>query len=264
MSIRWDALLARHTARELDALLRGARVRALRLDGGARDLVLLFRDRALLWRLHPTRGHLRMLPPLEPAEGDLALKARVVRVQSLPDDRVLRFGFAPTGSARPPVSLVVELLGNQWNAAVVEGDSERGEPEIVRHVLWRREAGRAPRVGHPYQPPPSLGRKGVDGDMTLEEWGRLLGSLEPGQRAAALVKAVAWTSPLNARPSSSAPRMKPRPMRRSRRVTPAGAGWPPRTQRPTRSSSRRTPGGNPIRSPSPARRTVPRTACSPR
>jgi predicted ribosome quality control (RQC) complex YloA/Tae2 family protein len=199
MSIRWDALLARHTARELDALLRGARVRALRLDGGARDLVLLFRDRALLWRLHPTRGHLRMLPPLEPAEGDLALKARVVRVQSLPDDRVLRFGFAPTGSARPPVSLVVELLGNQWNAAVVEGDSERGEPEIVRHVLWRREAGRAPRVGHPYQPPPSLGRKGVDGDMTLEEWGRLLGSLEPGQRAAALVKAVAWTSPLNAR-----------------------------------------------------------------
>jgi predicted ribosome quality control (RQC) complex YloA/Tae2 family protein len=199
MSIRWDALLARHTARELDALLRDARVRALRLDGAARDLVLLFRDRALLWRLHPTRGHLRMLPPLEPAEGDLAAKARMARVDSLPDDRVLRFALAPSGPSRPQMSLVVELLGNQWNAALTEGDPGRGEPEIVRHVLWRRNGGRAPRVGHPYRPPPSLGRRGVDGDLTVEEWVRLLGALEPGKRAAGLVKAFAWTSPLNAR-----------------------------------------------------------------
>ena len=198
MSIRWDALLARHTARELDALLRDSRLRALRLDGAARDLVLLFRDRALLWRLHPTDGHLSILPPIEPAEGDLSVKARVVRVEALPDDRVLRFSLAPTGAGRPPMSLVVELLGNQWNAALTEGAQERGEPEIVRHVLWRRDAGRAPRVGHPYQPPPPLGRRGVDGDVTLEEWVRLLGPLEPEQRAAALVKAFAWTSPLNA------------------------------------------------------------------
>jgi predicted ribosome quality control (RQC) complex YloA/Tae2 family protein len=198
MSIRWDALLARHTARELDALLRDARVRALRLDGFARDLVLLFRDRTLLWRLHPTRGHLSVLPPIEPAEGDLAVKARIVRVASIPDDRVLRFSLAPTGAGRPPASLVVELLGNQWNAALTEGEPERDGPEIVRHVLWRRDTDRAPRVGHPYHPPPPLGRRGVDGDAALEEWVSVLGPLDPEQRAAALVTAFAWTSPLNA------------------------------------------------------------------
>lgn len=196
--IRWDSLLARHVARELDGLLAGARLRALRLDGAARDLVLLLRDRALLWRLHPQRGHLRLLPPLEPAEGDLAVRARVLGVRALPDDRVLRFTLRPSDSGRPPQSLLIELLGNQWNAVLTEGDGEAGEPEVVRHLLWRREAERGPRVGHPYSPPPPLGRQGVDGAVTLEAWLAVLEPLDPSDRPRALVKTFAWTSPLNA------------------------------------------------------------------
>ena len=197
--IRWDALLARHTAKELDELLGGARLRGVRLDGAARDLVILLRERALLWRLHPARGHLRILEALDPAEGDLSLKARVEAVTAVPDDRLIRFSLRPGGGARAPRSLVVELLGNQWNAVLTEGDPAAGEPEIVRHVLWRRDAARAPRVGHPYRPPPPLERRGVDGDVTLEEWMQALDPIAPAGRASALVKTFAWTSPLNAR-----------------------------------------------------------------
>ena len=196
--IRWDSLLARHVARELDALLTGARLRALRLDGAARDLVLLLRDRVLLWRLHPTRGHLRLLPPLEPTAGDLAVKARIAGVSAVPDDRVIRFALTPSRSGRPPQSLVVELLSNQWNALLTEGEPGAPEPEIVRHVLWRREGARGPRVGHPYRAPPPLGRKGVDGVVSAEEWTAVLEPLPPTDRSRALVKTFAWTSPLNA------------------------------------------------------------------
>lgn len=196
--IRWDSLLARHVARELDALLAGSRLRALRLDGAARDLVLLLGDRALLWRLHPQHGHLRLLPPIDPAEGDLAVKARVVGVRAVPDDRILRFALLPSRSGRPPQSLVVELLSNQWNAVLIEGDAEAEEPEIVRHVLWRRDAERGPRVGHPYQPPPPLERKGIDGWVSLDEWLAALAPLDPSERPRALMRTFAWTSPLNA------------------------------------------------------------------
>ena len=53
MSMRWDALLVRHTAHELDERLARARLTAIRLDGVRRDVVLFFRDSTLLWRLHP-------------------------------------------------------------------------------------------------------------------------------------------------------------------------------------------------------------------
>jgi hypothetical protein len=196
--IRWDALLARHTARELDGLLRGSELRALRLDGDARDVVMLFGEHALLWRLHPTKGHLRLLTPLEPAEGDLAVRARLEGVTSVPDDRVLRFALAPKGSARAPMSLVVELLGNQWNAVLTEGAPLGPEPEIVRHVLWRRDGGRGARVGYPYRPPPPLRRQGVEGDVPLQAWLDVLARLPAGDRHAALVRTFAWTSPINA------------------------------------------------------------------
>jgi predicted ribosome quality control (RQC) complex YloA/Tae2 family protein len=193
MPMRWDALLARCVAAELHAVLDGARLRAVRLDGIERDVVLLFREHALLWRLHPDRGYVRRLPPVEPAEGDLPLKSTLLGVETVPDDRVIRFRLAPSGSLRRPLSVVVELLGNQWNALVTEGD-----PEVVRHVLWRRGATGGHQVGLSYRPPRPLGRRGVDGDVTLEEWIATLGPLAPDERRAALVRTFAWTSPLNA------------------------------------------------------------------
>jgi predicted ribosome quality control (RQC) complex YloA/Tae2 family protein len=194
MSIRWDALLARHTARELGHALAGARLRALRLDGDTRDLTLLFNDRSLLWRLHPRRGYLMLRDAPEPAAGDVSLRSTVIDVTAPPDERVIRFALSPSKAGRPLV-LVVELMGNQWNALVVEGE---GEAAIVRHVLWRRDAGRSQSVGARYHAPPPAARMGVDGRLTREAWLELLGSLPPEQRAARLVRRVAWTSPLNA------------------------------------------------------------------
>jgi len=208
MPIRWDALLARHVAAELDAALAKERLVAVRLDGEARDLLLRFRDRALLWRLHPRRGELRILDAVAPADEDLPLRATLAAVTAVPDERIVRFELAP-GAGGHPRSVVVELLGNQWNALVTEPVDAEGEnappTEVVRHVLWRRDTEGAHRVGHPYRPPEPLGRRGLLGDVPLDEWLGTLAPLPEGARRAALVKAFAWTSPLNAETLLGAP-----------------------------------------------------------
>lgn len=192
MPLRWDPLLVRALATELDARLSGGRVRALRLDGDRRDLVLLLRDATLAWSLHPTRGAPLLLPAAEPAEGDLPLAARVRRVHAPADERILVMELLPVRSGEPR-DLVVELLGNQWNALVVEAHSRR-----IRHVLVRREGPRPIKVGETYQAPPPSGREGAEAPVSLERWRALLEPVPPPNRARTLVTSVAWTSPLNA------------------------------------------------------------------
>lgn len=192
MSIRWDSLLARHTAHELSQLLTGARLRALRFDGRARDMVLFFRDRTLLWRLHPDRGFPLLSEAIEPEEGDLRLKARVRRVYAPTDERIIVFELLSERRGRGHVDLVVELLGNQLNALVTEGVDR-----TIRHLLRRREGRRPARVGSPYLAPPATGRIGAKGDLPLERWHEILASSAPEDRARELVRRVAWMSPLN-------------------------------------------------------------------
>jgi len=169
MSIRWDTLLARHTARELGRSLAGARLRAVRLDREARDLTLIFKDRALIWRLHPSRGDLRLHPPVDPADGDHRMRGTLTRVVTPLDDRLVRFDFSPAASGA--VSIVVELMSTQWNAVVMEGDAD-----IVRHILWRPSGDTRRTVGQPYEMPAPTGRAGAAGEVTLRDW---LAALEP-------------------------------------------------------------------------------------
>ncbi|MEX2465740.1 MAG: NFACT RNA binding domain-containing protein [Gemmatimonadota bacterium] len=192
MSIRWDALLTRQVARELDRELRGASLRAFRFDGAERDLFLLFDDRTLVWRLHPTRGAVLMRPPTVPAPADLAHRARVRRVYAPDDERLIRIELLPRRSG-PPHDLVVELLGNQWNALVVDVSSG-----TVRHVLWSRDTGRGHRVGERYGVPAPQERVGFDGELDEAAWLALLQPVPPERRRRELVRRVAWTSPLNA------------------------------------------------------------------
>lgn len=192
MSIRWDALLTRHMADELHDLLAGTHLRAFRLDGTERDLVLLFRERTVIWRLHPSRGHILVRPPVDPGPSDRRYAARVRRVTAPPDERLVRFEFLPRRSG-PAQDLTVELLGNQWNAVVSDATSD-----TTRHVLWSRDTGRGHRVGARYRPPDPRPRAGADGTLGLEEWRALLVPLAPERRRAGLVRGVAWTSPLNA------------------------------------------------------------------
>jgi predicted ribosome quality control (RQC) complex YloA/Tae2 family protein len=195
MSIRWDPVLARHLARELDRALGGARVRALRLDGEARDLALLLEDCTLLWALHPSRGWLRVVAPASPVESDLELRGRISAVRSPDDERIIHFELAPVDGRS--VTLVVELLGNQWNALLVEGEAREG-PGVIRHVLVRREGARPQRVGESYRAPEAFRRLGVGDDVTRAEWATVLGQAPDADRARALVRAFAWTSTLNA------------------------------------------------------------------
>jgi predicted ribosome quality control (RQC) complex YloA/Tae2 family protein len=191
MPIRWDPVLARALALELDQALRGARVRGLRVDGEARHLTLLLEERTLEWALHPLRGWLRLGGPGQPAEGDSKLRGRVVAVESPPDERIVRIVLSPADSG--PVALVVELMGNQWNALLVEGD-----PGVIRHALVRRESARPQRVGEPYRPPAPMGRSGPAGQVSEAEWRAVLAGAPHAERSRTLVRSFAWTSPLNA------------------------------------------------------------------
>jgi len=192
MPIRWDPILTRHVARALDRELAGATVRALRLDGAERDLVVLARGRTLVWRLHPSRGYPLLLSEAEPTPSDLLHHARIRSVDALPDERIVRFQLLPRRGG-PAHDLRVELFGNQWNAQVVEAGTG-----VVRHVLWSRGTGRGHRVGERLADPPPTGRLGVDGALSLQAWMDALHPLPPSERARALVSNIAWTSPLTA------------------------------------------------------------------
>lgn len=193
MSIRWDSLLVRHLVQELDTRLESARLRAVRLDGRARDLVLLFRERSLVWRLHPERSTLLVRPAVSPAAGDHRLKARLRRVDSPPDERIVRFELVGERAGAGGFEIIVELIGNRLNAVVTEG-TER----TMRHVLVRREGDRRVVVGERWVAPEPTGRAGIDGDLDLPEWKALLEQVPPPDRPRALVRSIAWTSPLNA------------------------------------------------------------------
>jgi predicted ribosome quality control (RQC) complex YloA/Tae2 family protein len=191
MPIRWDTLLARHAAVELDRALAGSRLRAVRLDRDERDLVLLFKDQTLVWRLHPSRGYLTIHTAVEPSVGDHPLRCTLRRVEAPPDERLIQFLFA---ARRPgPVTVIVELMTTQWNAVVTEG-----EGSAVRHLLWRPRKEERRIIGQSYRPPRSTGRAGAEGGLSLQNWREVLEPVSDRERAKVLVRSFAWTSPLNA------------------------------------------------------------------
>jgi predicted ribosome quality control (RQC) complex YloA/Tae2 family protein len=194
MTIRWDALLVRELARELDTRLAGHRLRAIRLDGSKRTLVLLFRELTLVWHLHPSRGALLLHPAADPASSDLRLASRVRQVHAPTDERILVVQLLPT-RGRQRWDLIVELLGNQWNALVAEGPERR-----IRHVLVRREGARTLQVGASYSPPAPSKREGSEAPIPLKRWLEVLEPVPPPNRARELVSRIAWTSPVNAAP----------------------------------------------------------------
>ena len=192
MPIRWDSLLVRHTTNELRQKLEGTQLRAIRFDRQKRDVLVIFQEKTLVWRLHPSKGHLVFADSITPVKNDYRFRGKLRVVEAPDDERIVRFGLPPVRSG--PVNLIIELLGNQWNALITEGD-----PGVTRHVLWQRTGKATNRaVGQLYKPFTSPGRIGLKGDVTLAEWRKVLGSVRSEDLAATLVRTFAWTSPLNA------------------------------------------------------------------
>jgi predicted ribosome quality control (RQC) complex YloA/Tae2 family protein len=193
--IRYDSLLVRYLATELDELLRGRRLIGLALDSERRRAVLECEGVALSWNLHPMAGWI--VPgrlELTPEVVLLARRSRVIGVRAPVDERVVVFELA-AAARQPgrPVRIVVELMGNQWNLIAV------GPDERIVATLWRRRAGgRELRPGQPYLPAPPSGRRGTIAPLDADAWHALFAEIPPADRAKLLIAEVAYTSPLNA------------------------------------------------------------------
>jgi predicted ribosome quality control (RQC) complex YloA/Tae2 family protein len=177
------------------------------MDSGAHRLTLELEGERLVWELHPTRGWLR--PVADPTTGTVAeavegwggrrirtqRRPRVRRVAAPPDERWLEIEIDAGGPDRAS-RFVVELMTNQWNALALAPDGT-----ILSALRSRAVGSRVLRTGVPYQPPSAAGRaarEGADEPVGRDRFIELLSGLPPGDRSRALVKAIAWTSPLNA------------------------------------------------------------------
>src|SRR5262245_2577508 len=97
-TMRYDSLLIRHLAAELQTTLAGRRVQALHFARASKTFSLSLEQGILRWSL-PTG--LTLAAAHEREEGEtlvLPRKARLESVQALADERVLRFQIA--GAAR--------------------------------------------------------------------------------------------------------------------------------------------------------------------
>ncbi|MGD2123540.1 MAG: NFACT RNA binding domain-containing protein [Gemmatimonadota bacterium] len=193
MSMIWDAPLTAAVARDLDSRLSGGRLRAHIFDWERRELSLFFRTLTVRWSLHPDAGWVRLSSAAEPSGAARPLAADLLKVEALPDERLLRFKLRKLRGRVRSVQIVVELMTNQWNALLVE-DSE----EWIRHVLWRRRSeNRDLSPGQSYRAPDPSSRLGVGSSLTEADWNRLLAEVEPGEAGRTLLETMAFTSPVN-------------------------------------------------------------------
>jgi len=190
MRIQWDAALVAATARALDRRFAGSRIRGYQLDPVGRRFVLHLREATLVWDLHPLRLGMHVLDPTDPPPEARPLPARLTRVWSPPDDRLLVLETRRVRGRPPQGSVILELFPNQENVVVTEG-----EEATVRVLLRTREGERTVRRGRPYPFPPPSEREGIQGPM---DPGRLdaIRGLPPVERRGALLRTLAWTSPL--------------------------------------------------------------------
>lgn len=191
MRIQWDAALVAATGQALDRRFRRARIRAFLLDPVSRRLVIYLRGATLAWDLHPERLGFRVLEPVEPPQEARRLPAKVERIWSPPDDRLLVLEYRRVRGRPPRGSIILELFPNQENVVLTEG-----EEATVRALLRTREGERTVRRGQPYVFPPPSDREGIADDPGPERWNQVLDGLEGRDARGALLRTFAWTSSL--------------------------------------------------------------------
>jgi hypothetical protein len=189
----WDAALVSALGKELLHRLQGSKLRAHEFRWEERELVLYFRGGTLRWALHPGRGWVALDPAVEPSQGARPLSAELVDIHAPPDERHLEMRFRRSRGRVRLVRLVVELMTNQWNALLLEGEEGR-----IRHLLWTRNLeGRPLVVGRSYHPPEASSRHGIDPPLGLPEWQAILEKEGEGEVRRSLLEEVAFTSSIN-------------------------------------------------------------------
>ncbi|HEY0809258.1 MAG TPA: NFACT RNA binding domain-containing protein [Longimicrobiales bacterium] len=189
--MRYDALLTRHLAAELNARFSGKPVHGVELQPDTQRLIIDVDDTRLHWNLHPGSGHLGRIVSVLPLDQPVQLprKAHWKRASALFDERVLIIELS--GAARPHVTMqiVVELLTNQWNAITLDADGK-----LLRQLKVRSSSARELRRGQPYVPPQAEPRA----TASLSEWQEMFGRVEPGEWKPFFLRRFAYASPLNA------------------------------------------------------------------
>jgi len=189
----WDSPLVSALAGELRTLLQGARLRAHRFRWEERELSLFFRTGTLRLQLHPRRGWVTFSPAAEFPEDARPLSAQVTEVSVPADERILEIRLRKARGRDRGIRLVAELMTNQWNALLLDGEGGR-----IRHLLWtRRLEERTLAVGHLYSPPEPSHRRGLEHPLTLDEWRALVVGKAPEEAGRALLAEVALTSTIN-------------------------------------------------------------------
>jgi len=192
MPVRYDPILTEALAARLRDRWGGQRALGLVLDRDRRRAALRLRDApALVFLLHPERGHFLPRERLFTGEEFEFRSLRLMDVSSPPDERLLRLDLG-SSPERPRFRIVAELHTNQWNLLLL------GQPEgEIERVLWpRRPGGRVLQPGAAYEPP-SGGREGRDEPLTPERWRELLEPAAPDERRGTALRNVAYLSSIN-------------------------------------------------------------------
>lgn len=190
--MRYDALLARQLAAELNARYAGEPVRGIELVAGRQQLIIDLGDVRLQWNLHPTSGYVGRTTPVLPLERPVQLPRRAVwkRAHALFDERVIIIELAGGAREHATMQVVVELLTNQWNAITLDANGK-----VLRQLKARTGGGRDIRRGQPYQPPHNPESRSTSSEM---EWQTIFGRAEDSERATIFLRRFAYASPLNA------------------------------------------------------------------
>ena len=190
--MRYDALLTRHLAAELNARFAGRTVHGIELLPERQHLLIDLDDDRLQWNLHPTSGYLGRTTAVLPLEHPIQLprRARWKRAHALFDERVLVIELAGEARAHSTMQVVIELLTNQWNVITLDKDGK-----VLRQLKPRAAAGRDVRRGQPYQPPHNPEARST---ASQSEWLGTFERLDRADWAKTFLRRFAYASPLNA------------------------------------------------------------------
>jgi predicted ribosome quality control (RQC) complex YloA/Tae2 family protein len=190
--MRYDSLLVRHLAAELNQRCAGRPVHGIELAPETQRLIIDVDDVRLQWNLHPASGYLGVTPALLPLEHPIQLprRSRWKRSHAMFDERVLIVELS--GEARPhsTMKVIVELLTNQWNVITLDADEK-----VLRQLKTRTASTRDIRRGQVYQPPQSIEPRTT---ASAGEWLQIFDKAEPRERTKIFLARFVYASPLNA------------------------------------------------------------------